>query len=188
MKIDKVTVFGTGKFGSRLAFHIAYNNVDVTVYDRDYGLLEEARTRFREFADYYEQNFEASKENVEAALANIAYSMDITEAAGNAQLIIEAVAEDLEAKKSFYRELQKTAPKNAFFVTTSQGLDPEILARALGRPEKFLTLHFTGKSIENLSIEIITLPNTRKEAIKSVIQFSENIGMEVNLRHLEQQD
>jgi 3-hydroxybutyryl-CoA dehydrogenase len=188
MKIEKVTVFGAGKFGARLAFHIAYQNVDVTVYDRDYGLLEEARTRFREFADYYEQNFEASKENVEAALANIAYSMDITEAAGNAHLIIEAVAEDLAAKKNFYRELQKTAPKNAIFVTTSKGLDPEMLASISGRPNKFLTLHFTGNLKEILSIEVISLPNTRKDILNSVVQFSEDIGMKVHVRHLEQQD
>jgi 3-hydroxybutyryl-CoA dehydrogenase len=188
MKIEKVTVFGTGKFGARLAFHIAYHNVDVTVYDRDYGLLEEARTRFREFADYYERSFDASRENVKAALANIAYSMDITEAAGNAHLIIEAVAEDLTAKKNFYRELQKTAPKNSIFVTTSEGLDPEMLARVSGRSNKFLTLHFTGNLKENLPIEIITLPYTCKDVLSSVVQFSENIGMEVHLRHLEQQD
>lgn len=188
MKIEKVTVFGTGKFGARLAFHIAYNNVDVTVYDRDYGLLEEARTRFREFADYYGKHFDASKNRVEAALANIAYSMDITEAAGNAQLIIEAVAEDLTAKKGFYRELQKTAPKNAIFVTTSEGLDPELLAKTSGRSEKFLTLHFLGKLKESLRIEILALASTRQDVLKSVVKFSEEMGMDVQLRHLEQQD
>ena len=114
--------------------------------------------------------------------------MDITEAAGNAHLIIEAVAEDLTAKKNFYRELQKTAPKNSIFVTTSEGLDPEMLARVSGRSNKFLTLHFTGNLKENLPIEIITLPYTRKDVLSSVVQFSENIGMEVHLRQLEQQD
>lgn len=188
MKIEKVTVFGTGKFGARLAFHIAFNGVDVTVYDKDYGLLEEARTRFREFADHYRKHFSASEKAAKAALANIAYSMDITEAAGNAHLIIEAVAEDLAAKKSFYTELQKTAPKNAIFVTTSENLDPEILAKASGRPNYFLNLHFTGKSNKNLSIEIIPLASTRKNVLKTVVEFSESIGMEVNIRHLEQQD
>lgn len=188
MNIEKVTVFGTGKFGARLAFHIAFNGVDVTVYDRDYGLLEEARTRFREFADYYGKYFDASQKDVEAALANIAYSMDITEAAGNAHLIIEAVAEDLTAKTDFYKELQKTAPKNAIFVTTSESLDPEMLAKSSGRPNKFLTLHFTGKPKEKLSLEIIALPSTRQDVLKSVVKFFEEIDMKVHLRHLEQQD
>lgn len=187
MNIKKVTVFGAGNLGARLAFHIAYNNFDVTVYEQDYSLLEEARTRFREFGDNYRQNSGASKEQINAALANIAYSMDITEAAGNAQLIIEAVAEDLEDKKSFYRELQKTAPQNAFFVSTSQGLDPEILSKASGRPENFLILHFIGKISESPSLEIIALPAARQNVLQTVAEFSETIGMEIDIKYPEKQ-
>ncbi|WP_029033039.1 3-hydroxyacyl-CoA dehydrogenase NAD-binding domain-containing protein [Salinimicrobium terrae] len=187
MTIKKVTVFGTGNFGSRLAFHIAFNKIDVTVYDMDYGLLEEARTRFRQLSDYYQNHYDASKEEIEAALANIAYSKDITEAAGNAQLIIEAVAEDIKAKKYFYRELQKSAPKNAFLVTTSEGLDSEMLAKASGRSDKFLPLHFTDDFGENYTLEVIDLPTIRKDVLESTIDFFGSIGMEVTIKHLERQ-
>ena len=186
MTIQKVTVFGTGNFGAGLAFHIAFNSMDVTVYDQDYGLLEEARTKFRELADTYKKNYGATKGQLEAALANIAYSMDITEAAGNAQLIIEAVVEDLDAKKSFYNELHKTAPQNAFFVSTSRGLDPDILAKASGRPGYFLVVHFKGNIGESPSLEIIASQSVREDAVKTVAEFSENLGMVVTLTpHLE---
>lgn len=188
MNIKKVTVFGTGNFGSRLAFHIAFHKVDVTVYDRDYGLLEEARTKFRELGNYYSEHFNASQEKIEAALANIAYSIDITEAAGNAQLIIEAVAEDLDSKKCFYTELNQSAPRNASFSTTSEGLDPTVLAKASGRPDRFLTLHFHGIPDENNKLDIVALPSARQEVLQSVSDFYKNIGMEVTQRQLEQQD
>lgn len=187
MEIKKVTIFGTGNFGSRLAFHIAYNKIDVTVYDKDYGLLEEARTRFRELGGEYKIQYGASTEKIEAALANIAYSMDITEAAGNAQLIIEAVAEDMKAKKGFYRELQKTAPKNAFFTTTSRGLDPEVLAKASGRPDKFLNLHFSGNEEFHKNIEIVELSGSGKEVLMNVSDFFDSLGMEVTIKHLNKQ-
>lgn len=179
MKIKKVTVYGTGNFGARLAYHIAFNRIDVTVYDKNYGLLEEARTKFRELGSYYQEKFAASRQETEAALANIAYSMDITEAAGNAQLVIEALPEDLRTKKSFYRQLRKTAPEDAIFVTTSKGLDLEKLSTASGRPNKFLNLHFTGNKDLRPTVEIVALKETNKDVLDSVVGFCENIGMEV---------
>lgn len=188
MKINKVTVFGTGNFGARIAFHIAFNNIDVTVYDRDYGLLEEARTKFREFTGYYKEHFDAAPEKLEAALANIAYSMDITEAAGNAQLIIEALPEDMQVKKDFYKELQRTAPEKAIFASTSAGLDPEELSKASGHPNKFLNFHFTGDEDHTQSAEIVTLPTTDNKVVKEITRFAEDLGMQVTVRKLEQQD
>lgn len=188
MKIKKVTIFGTGNFGARIAFHIAFNKVDVTVYDMDYGLLEEARTKFREFGGYYKEYFEATDEDIEAALANIAYSMDIEEAAGNAHLILEAVPEDMEVKRTFYEELKKTAPKNAIFGTTSAGLDPEVLAEISGRPQKFLNFHFTGEKQHRNSAEIVAFASTDQSAVNTVKDFAENIGISVTVKKLEQQD
>lgn len=188
MEIKKVTVFGTGNFGARIAYHIAFNRIDVTVYDRDFALLEEARTKFREFGSYYQKHFQASTRDIEAALANIAYSMDVTEAAGNAQLIVEAVAEDLQAKESLYRELKETAPSEAFLVTMTRGLEPDLLAKVSGRPDKFLALHFTGKNDHQNTIEILGLPQTCKDALQSVANFSEHIGLIPIIKKLEEQN
>ncbi len=188
MKIKKVTVFGTGNFGARIAFHIAFHKVDVTVYDRDYGLLEEARTKFREFADYYVNNFGASPQDVETALAYIAYSMDVTEAAGNAHLIIEALPEELSIKKEFYNELKGAAPKNSIFATTSAGLDPEELSKASGRADKFVNFHFSKKNEPAGKLEIICLPATDPKILKSIVEFAEDLDMQVSVKKLEQQN
>ncbi len=184
MKIEKITVFGTGNFGARIAFHIAFNNVDVTVYDMDYGLLEEARTKFREYAEHYRKHFNASEKEIEAALANIAYSINIEEAAGNAHLILEAVTEDLEVKRKFYEELKKTAPKNAIFATTSAGLDLDVLAEISGRPEKFMNFHFTGDENKRNSAEIIILPSTEPASVKDIKDFAEKIDLKVTVNKL----
>lgn len=188
MKIKKVTVFGTGNFGARIAFHTAFNRIDVTVYDRDYSLLEEARTKFREFADIYVKDFGATQEEVETALANIAYSMDITEAAGNADLIIEALPEDLSVKKSFYTELQKTAPKDAIFASTSAGLDPVELSEASGRVDKFVNFHFPVDMDPAGTSEIICLPTIDSTIVETITQFAEELEMQVIVRKMEQQD
>lgn len=188
MNIKKVTVFGTGNFGARIAFFIAFHKIDVTVYDQDYGLLEEARTKFREFAGRYQEHFDASPEDVEAALANIAYSMDITEAAGNADLIIEALPEELEVKTKFYNELKKTAPKNAIFASTSAGLDAEELSKASGVPRRFVNIHFAGDEGPSGTTEFLCLPSTDPKVLNTLIQFTEELGMQVTVKKLEQQD
>ncbi|MFD2518614.1 3-hydroxyacyl-CoA dehydrogenase NAD-binding domain-containing protein [Salinimicrobium flavum] len=179
MIFKKITVFGTGSFGARIAFHLAFNKVDVTVYDRDYGLLEEARTKFREMGDRYLEQFNTTSENVEAAMAHIAYSMDLTEAVGNAQLVIEAVTEDLGVKKKIYNQLRQTAPQNALFATTTTSLDPEELSRALGRPDKFVVFHLTGQKDKTDSAEVIGLSSTDPQILEKVAAFIQEAGMEV---------
>ncbi|NJW55460.1 3-hydroxyacyl-CoA dehydrogenase NAD-binding domain-containing protein, partial [Salinimicrobium oceani] len=115
------------------------------------------------FADEYVNKFSATPQDVETALAYIAYSMDIPEAAGNAHLIIEALPEDLAVKKTFYNELKITAPKNAIFASTSAGLDPGELSKASGRANKFVNFHFSQESGPTGTLIIISLPATDPE-------------------------
>ena len=188
MDIKKVTVFGTGNFGARIAFHIAFQKIDVTVYDQNYGLLEEARTKFRELTGFYKEHYNATPQQLEAALANIAYSMDIAEAAGNAHLIIEALPEDLQVKKQFYKTLKESAPKNAIFASTSAGLDPEELSKAAGKPKKFLNVHFAENQEEIHAAEIVCLSGTDPKVIANITGFAEKIDMQVTVKKLEQQN
>lgn len=177
MKINKVTVFGSGNLGSQLAFLIAFHKFDVTIYDLDLGLLEEARTKFREIGDQFQKKYNATKEEIDAALARLAYSADVTEASGNADIIIEAIPEDLQIKKDFFSKLGKAAPKNTIFITSSSHFLPRQFAMETGRPQKFLGLHFPEDFWNESSVEIVKHQDTDSEVKKIVTAFIEDIGM-----------
>ncbi|UJH91599.1 3-hydroxyacyl-CoA dehydrogenase NAD-binding domain-containing protein [Antarcticibacterium sp. 1MA-6-2] len=177
MKINKVTVFGSGHLGSQLTFLIAFQKFDVTIYDLDLGLLEEARTKFRELGDQFRDHYNATQEEIDAALANLAYSADITEASGNADIVIEAIPDERDIKKEFFTKLGKVAPKNTIFVTSSSHLLPEDFAKETGRPEKFLGVHFPDELWKKNSAEIIEHKKTDPAVTATVAGFIEDIGL-----------
>lgn len=188
MNIEKVTVLGSGNLGARLAFQIAYHKIDVTVYDLNYDFLENARTKFREFGDYYKDHCQASEEQIAAALANIAYSKEIPEAVGNAQLIIEAVTENASIKKKIFKILKKTAPKNAIFGTTSENLDLEALATLSGNPEKFVHLRFYETTTHSTAAELIGTSGTQPEVMETMALFAQKIGLDISIKSIKRKN
>lgn len=177
MDIKKITVFGTGHLGSKLTFLIAFQKFDVTIYDLNLGLLEEARTKFREIGDQFQKQYNASQEEIDAALARLAYSADITEASGNADIVIEAIPEDLEIKKEFFTKLGKVAPKHTIFITSTSHLLPDDFAKETGRPEKFLGVHFPDKLLKENFVEIVKHTQTDSKTVDTVSGFIEDIGL-----------
>lgn len=179
MDLKKITVFGSGVLGAQIAFQAAFHKFDVTVYDLDDSLLEVAKSRFIEIGDRFKEDLGASQEDIEAAMANFAYSTDLKEAVGNADLAIEAIPEDLKIKKEFYSKLGKLAPKNTIFATNSSTLLPSQMAEETGRPEKFLALHFANEIWKQNTAEVMGHSQTDPKVFDTVAQFAKDIGMVV---------
>ena len=137
MTIKKVTIAGGGVLGSQIALQSAYCGFDVTIWLRSEGSIERCAPKLDRFAGIYAATLEATKANpaararglsdegataeeldaliakVAPARASIKLTCDWDEAFGDADLVIEAVAEDPAQKVEFYEELQKHLPENA---------------------------------------------------------------------------
>ena len=179
MNLKKITVFGSGVLGAQIAFQAAFHKFDVTVYDLDDSLIEVAKTKFIEIGDRFKEDLGATQEEIDAALANFAYSTDLEEAVGNTDLAIEAIPEDLTLKKEFYSKLGKLAPKKTIFATNSSTLLPSQMAEETGRPEKFLALHFANEIWKQNTAEVMGHPKTNPKVFDTVAQFAKDIGMVV---------
>lgn len=179
MEFKKITVFGSGVLGAQIAYQAAFHKYDVTVFDLNDGLLEKAKTKFTEFGGKFREELGASIEETDNAMARFAYSTEIKEAAGNADLAIEAIPEDIEIKKEFYKELGKVAPEKTIFATNSSTLLPSQLAEETGRPEKFVALHFANEIWKHNTAEVMGHPGTKPEVFDAVASFAQKIGMVV---------
>ena len=123
------------------------------------------------------QSCEDAKAKVEAAYANIKLTTDWDEAFGNADLVIEAVAESVEQKVAFYTELAKHLPERTIIDTNSSTLLPSQFAEATGRPEKFLALHFANEIWSHPTAEVMRHAGTGDEAFETTIAFAASIRM-----------
>ena len=187
IRIDNVTVLGTGVLGSQIAYQTAYSGFEVMAYDISDEILETARKRFEELAARYEQEVEgASDGRARAALARIRYSSSLEDAVRDADLVIESAPERLDVKRELYTKLGPLAPERTIFVTNSSTLLPSDLADATGRPDRFLALHFANEIwIHNIA-EIMGHPRTNPDVYDTVVDFARRIGMEPIKIHKEQ--
>lgn len=176
--INKVTVLGTGVLGSQIAYQTAYHGVDVVAYDISDEVLDKAKARFAGLAQTYKAEVDGAADGAaDAALDRIRYSADLADAVEDADLVIEAIPENLDLKRDTYTKLGEVAPAKTIFATNSSTLLPSDLKGFTGRPEKFLALHFANHVWAQNTAEVMGTDSTDPEVYRRVVDFAAAIGM-----------
>ena len=177
--IHHVTVLGTGVLGSQIAFQTAYSGFDVVAYDISDEILEKARLRFAGLVDTYVADTVpgAADGKAQDALSRVRFSANLADAVKDADLIIEAIPEILELKKTTYSALAKVAPKHTIFATNSSTLLPSDMKDSTGRPAQFLALHFANQVWKFNTAEIMGTSDTDPAVFDTIVEFAKEIGM-----------
>ncbi|PUZ24661.1 3-hydroxybutyryl-CoA dehydrogenase [Chitinophaga costaii] len=186
MEIKNIVVAGSGTMGYQIAFQIAYKGYKVKVYDINDAVLEKAKSKFNILSEAYKKDIGSTNEQLKTALNNLDYTSNLELAVKDADLVIEAVPENIEIKESFYTQLAKLAPEKTIFTTNSSTMLPSLLAKFTGRPEKFLTTHFGIEVWKHNLTEIMGHPATDPTYFDIVTAFIKSIGMVPIILHKEQ--
>jgi len=178
-RLSNITVLGTGVLGSQIAFQTAFSGFEVVAWDVDDAALDAAKVRFRKLADrYIREDFEGSAGGkAEAALGRLHYTADLADAVKDADLVIEAVPEQLELKRDIYARIGAVAPEKTIFATNSSTLLPSKLMDATGRPDRFLALHFANEIWKFNVGEVMGTPLTSPAVYDTVVEFATDMGM-----------
>ena len=202
MKIQNVVVAGGGVLGSQIAYQCAYAGFHVTTYLRSEASVERARPKVARLHGIYTAELQAAKagagpvsrglvmnqdpkgadfdallQKADAAYESFHYETDLAAAVADADLIIEALAEQPEAKEAFFSQLQPLLPEKTIIATNSSTLLPSLLAESTGRPAKFLALHFANNIWKQNIAEVMGHSGTSPEAYEAVAQFAADMGM-----------
>jgi 3-hydroxybutyryl-CoA dehydrogenase len=172
-----VTVLGAGVLGAQIAFQTANHGFLVTVYDVDDGAISRARGRLNAIVTRFSREVGDGEGAARSAAEGIALTTDLAGAVRDADLVIEAVPENLDLKRSVYAEIAGAAPARTVFATNSSTLLPSDLADATGRPDRFLALHFANHIWAQNTAEVMGTDRTDPEVVERVIEFAEAIGM-----------
>ena len=141
--MKKVVIVGAGTMGSQIALQTALGGrYDVTLVDSVPGQLERARAQNHKLVDRSVEKGRLTQEAAGAALAHIANSPDLAAAVKDADLVIEAVIEDFDAKKGVFTALGQHASKDAILASNSSTIAISRLAEFSGRPELCCNMHF----------------------------------------------
>lgn len=173
-----ITVLGTGVLGSQIAYQTAFRGFQVTVWDIDGPALERAKERFAQLASFYASEVELpSPDAPQAALERIRGTSDFTDAVKDADLVIEAVPENLELKRDVWAKVGAAAPEKTIFATNTSSLLPSSMALATGRPDRFLALHYANNIWQRNIAEVMRTEYTDPDVFQQVVTFAEEQGM-----------
>ena len=178
MTINNVTVLGAGVLGAQIAYRAAFAGFNVTSYDINDDALKAAQQRFDTITNVYRKNVEgASDAKLSETQQRLTLSKDLEQAVSQADLIIEAVPENLALKKQIWEAVGKAAPKTAIFTTNTSTLLPSEFADASGDKKRFLALHFANDIWHYRAVEVMGTADTDPAIIDTVYQFAEDMGM-----------
>jgi 3-hydroxybutyryl-CoA dehydrogenase len=176
-ELKTVLVVGAGTMGSQIALQAAISGrYDVTLVDSAAGQLARARAQNRKLLDRSVEKGRITKEAADAALARITDQPDLKTAAGSADVVIEAVIEDFDAKKSVFGALAEHVRKEAILASNSSTIAISRLADFSHRPEQCCNMHFFHPVTVMQLCEVVRGPKTSDRTIETAMEFVRSIG------------
>ncbi|MFB0500849.1 MAG: 3-hydroxyacyl-CoA dehydrogenase family protein [Candidatus Bathyarchaeia archaeon] len=179
MEVKKIAVLGAGLMGHGIAQVAAQAaKYDVSLRDVKQEFLDNGTNMIEKSLQSFLKREKISEKEVEETLKRIHPTLDIKEAVTDADLIIEAVPENVELKKNMYREVEKFAPENALIGSNTSSISITELASATRRPEQFCGMHFFNPPQLMRLIEIIRGVKTSDETINAIVEVTKRMGKE----------
>jgi 3-hydroxybutyryl-CoA dehydrogenase len=175
-ELKRVLVVGAGTMGSQIALQTALSGrYDVTLVDTVASQLERARAQNKKLIDRSVEKERLTARHADEALNRITNSNDLEKSAAEADLVIEAVIENFDAKKSVFEVLGKHAKKDAILASNSSTIAISRLAGISGRPELCCNLHFFHPVTVMKLCEVVRGPKTSDETIEAAMEFVRSI-------------
>jgi 3-hydroxyacyl-CoA dehydrogenase / enoyl-CoA hydratase / 3-hydroxybutyryl-CoA epimerase len=166
----RVHVIGAGVMGGDIAAVCALRGLDVTLEDREAKYVEPALARAAKLFEY-----KLRGDAVDAAKARL--RMDVEGAgAADADIIIEAIFEDVEAKRALYARLEPVMGEDALLCTNTSSIRLEVLSEGLARPERLVGLHFFNPVPKMPLVEIISSDSSDPSCVDGALAFATRLG------------
>jgi 3-hydroxybutyryl-CoA dehydrogenase len=169
----RVTVIGGGIMGAGIAFVARAAGCATTVVEPEEAWLAGARDRI----DHYEA--QARKRGSELVdLGPLELTTDLAAAVAGADVMVEAVPEDLALKRSVWKRIGAAARDATLLASNTSGLSIEVIGAASERPAQVVGLHFFNPVPAMRLVEVIRAPQTTDATVTAAVAFCESIGKE----------
>jgi len=180
MKIKKIAVLGAGLMGhgiAQVAAQVA--KYEVSLRDVKQEFLDKGMKMIRSSLQKFVDKGKISEEEMSETLDRIHPIVDLKEAVADADLIIEAVPEKVEIKKSVFVETEKYAKKDAIMASNTSSISVTLLASVTHRPERFCGMHFFNPPQLMKLVEVIRGAKTSDETVNVVVEAAKKMGKEL---------
>ncbi|MPR08199.1 3-hydroxyacyl-CoA dehydrogenase NAD-binding domain-containing protein [Microvirga tunisiensis] len=172
--VQKVGIVGAGTMGSGIAIAFADAGFDVKVVETSEQALAAGQTRI---ADVYDKQVGSGRLTAAARderLRTIGYALG-TSSLSDRDLVIEAVFEDLEVKRSLFRDLDGILPPGTILATNTSYLDISLIASVTSRPADVVGLHFFSPANVMKLLEIVRTDKTTADVVATGLSLAKRL-------------
>ena len=175
MEVRKVGVVGLGTMGAGIAQVCVQAGVETVGREVSEELAERARVRIAHYLGRGVEKGRLTPEERDAALARLTTTTELADLAG-CQLVVEAVVEELDAKRQLFRELEGVVAPEAVLATNTSALSVTEIASATEQPERVVGLHFFNPAPVLPLVEVVRTKAASEDAVETAYAFAERIG------------
>ncbi|MDI6775890.1 MAG: 3-hydroxyacyl-CoA dehydrogenase NAD-binding domain-containing protein [Syntrophales bacterium] len=179
MEIKNICVLGAGLMGNGIAQVCAQAGYQVSLRDIEQRFVDNGMNMIRKNLGRDVEKGKKTQEEMDSILSRIKPTLDLKEAAGNADVVVEVVIEVMEVKRKVFTELKGIVPAHCLFFTNTSGLSITEMAAATKRPDRFIGTHFFNPVPVMRLLEIIRGYQTSDETLEIAKEWGTKIGKEV---------
>ncbi|KAJ1859020.1 hypothetical protein GGH12_000865 [Coemansia sp. RSA 1822] len=181
--IQRVAVVGGGQMGSGIAQVAATFNHNVTLVDVNQEALDKSRTYMQKsLARVAKKKFgddaQAQKHFVDDVLGRVSMSTTPSSAVSNADLVVEAIVENIKVKQDLFASLAPLAPRSCILASNTSSLSIASIAEPLDAQvrSRFVGLHFFNPVPQMKLVEVVRSADAHSDAVAKAVAFVEAIG------------
>lgn len=174
-EVKTVGILGAGTMGTGIGLAFLNAGLPVTIVEANQGALEQGVKRIRDTIESNVQRGRISAEEGQRRIGNLATGLDL-KALANADLIVEAVFENMALKKEIFAKLDAVAKPGAVLASNTSTLDVDEIASATRRPQDVVGMHFFSPANIMRLLEIVRGKATAKDALATAMAIAKRIG------------
>jgi 3-hydroxybutyryl-CoA dehydrogenase len=175
MEVRRVGVVGLGTMGAGIAQVCVQAGIETVGREVSEELAERARERIAHYLGRGVEKGRSTPEERDAALDRLTTTTELADLAG-CELVVEAVVEELDAKRQLFRELEEVVVPEAVLATNTSALSVTAIASATERPERVVGLHFFNPAPILPLVEVVRTEAASEDAVETAYAFAERIG------------
>jgi 3-hydroxybutyryl-CoA dehydrogenase len=176
--IKKICVLGAGTMGAGIAQLCSVAGYKITMRDIDQKFVDGGFARISGPLGKRVAKGKMTQEDVDSILGNIEGTTDVAHAVKDADVVIEAIFENMEIKKGLFKEIDEIVPDHVIIASNTSSLSITELASATKRPDRFVGMHFFNPAPVMKLIELIRGSETSDETLETIRELSVKLGKE----------
>ncbi|GIX76891.1 hydroxyacyl-coenzyme A dehydrogenase, mitochondrial [Caerostris darwini] len=181
LALKNVTVVGSGLMGSGIAQVAAQTGHNVTLVDVSEPILEKAHSRIQKSLERvakkkFSDNAQESEKFIKETLQKLKTTTSPSDSVKEADIVIEAIVENMKVKHELFKTLDKAAPKSTIFSSNTSSLSITEIASVTQRKDRFGGLHFFNPVPVMKLLEVIRTEETSDDTYNKLMNFGKELG------------